>query len=427
MDMEMVTLLPADKYLVLNRTILSDQDRITLINLYEPIIGATAIGLYLALWNELDGSHIKSIERNHHHLMTLLKMSLEEIKRARESLESMGLLRTYYKEGDLNEYVYELYSPLSPAEFFNNAVYNVVLYNNVGKSEYDNLVKKYQRVDIDLESYTDITAKINDVFESTDITIPENIKSRIAPGINADNIIDFDFICSSLPKGLITTKTFTLEVRKLINQLSYIYNLDNIKMCELIRETISTKGIISQSELRKNARLMYQTSSGSLPSLVYKTQPEYLKSTSKDNSKRGKLIAVFENTTPYDFLKSKYNNSKPTARDLKLLESLLIDLDLKPAVVNVLIDYVLKKNNNKLTTGFVETIAGQWKRENIETAADAMAFAEAEHKRLTKRESIKEEKKKSEKKPEWFDEKIEKKTVSEEEEKKMKEMLEKYR
>lgn len=422
--MGIVTLLPADKYLVINKTILSDQDRITLISLYEPIIGATAVGLYLALWNDLDGPMIKSIDHNHHHLMTLLKTSLESVKKAREGLEAMGLLRTYFKEGDINEYVYELYSPLSPVEFFNNAIYNVVLYNNVGKEEYDNLVRRYQKVEIDLDDYVDITKKINDVYESTDIKSPDNIRFKNALGINTDNIIDFDFIMSSLPKGLIKPTTFTLEVRKLINQLSYIYNLDNIKMCELIRESISSKGVLSQNELRKNARSMYQGEYGTLPTLVYRTQPEYLKSPSGDNSKKGKLIQVFENTSPYDFLKSKYNNSKPTARDLKLLESLLIDLDLKPAVVNVLIDYVLKKNNNKLTTGFVETIAGQWKRQNIETAADAMAFAEEEHKKSKKVSTKKIEEKK---KPEWFDQKIEKKDISDEEAKKMQEMLEKYR
>lgn len=423
--MSLVTLLPADKYLVINKTILSDQDRDTLINLYEPIIGATAVGLYLAFWNDLGGPLIRSTDHSHHHLMTLLKLSLNEIKRSREALEAMGLLRTYFKEGDINEYIYELYSPLLPADFFNNAIYNVVLYNNVGKGEYDDLVKRYQKTEIDLTGYSDITKKINDVYESASAPVPENIQRKEFLGINADNIIDFDFIISSLPKGLVNHRTFSLEIRKLINQLSYIYNFDNIKMCELIRESISEKGIINVNDLRKNARGRYQALSGALPSLVYRTQPEYLKSPSGDNSKRGKLIAVFENTTPYDFLKSKYNNSKPTARDLKLLESLLIDLDLKPAVVNVLIDYVLKKNNNKLTTGFVETIAGQWKRENIETAADAMAFAEEEHKKSKK---IAEKKNTSVKKqPEWFDEKIEKNIISDEEAKKMQEMMEKYK
>ena len=50
-------------------------------------------------------------------------------------------------------------------------------------------------------------------------------------------------------------------------------------------------------------------------------------------------------------------------------------------MVNVLIDYVLKKNNNKLNNAFVETIAGQWKRLGIETAKDAMEVAEKEHKK----------------------------------------------
>ncbi|MBO4601155.1 MAG: DnaD domain protein [Bacilli bacterium] len=423
--MKLVTLLPADKYLIINKTILSDQDRETLINLYEPIIGATAVGLYLAFWNDLNSISLKSKDHSHHHLMTLLKLSLEDIKKAREALEAMGLVKTYYKEGDINEYIYELYSPLLPSDFFNNAIYNVVLYNNIGKGEYDNLVKKYQKIDIDLTGYDDITKKINEVYQSVDAPIPENIIKREFLGINSENIIDFDFIVSSLPKGLVNQRTFTLEIRKLINQLSYIYNFDNIKMCELIRESISEKGIININDLRKNARSRYQSQNGALPSLIYRIQPEYLKSPQGDNSKRGKLIAVFENTTPYDFLKSKYNNSKPTARDLKLLESLLIDLDLKPAVVNVLIDYVLKKNNNKLTTGFVETIAGQWKRQNIETAADAMAFAEEEHRKSKK---ISEKKIISTKKqPEWFDEKIEKKEITEEEEKKMQEMMEKYR
>ena len=104
--MKLVTLLPADKYVVINKTILSDQDRITINTLYAPIIGAPAVGLFFSLWNDLDASMIASVEQSHHHLMTILKMSLEDIKKAREALEAMGLLRTYYKEGDLNEYVY---------------------------------------------------------------------------------------------------------------------------------------------------------------------------------------------------------------------------------------------------------------------------------------------------------------------------------
>ena len=48
--MNEITLLPADNYVVVNKTILTDNDKVNLINLYEPIIGPLAISLYLTLF-----------------------------------------------------------------------------------------------------------------------------------------------------------------------------------------------------------------------------------------------------------------------------------------------------------------------------------------------------------------------------------------
>lgn len=66
-------------------------------------------------------------------------------------------------------------------------------------------------------------------------------------------------------------------------------------------------------------------------------------------------------------------------------------MKLQPAVVNVLIDYVLKTNNNKLTKAFVETIAGQWKRSGIETASEAMDLAIKENTKKGKQSTKKKE------------------------------------
>ena len=63
---------------------------------------------------------------------------------------------------------------------------------------------------------------------------------------------------------------------------------------------------------------------------------------------------------------------------------LIIGYGLKPGVVNVLIDYILKTNNNKLTRNLAETIAGQWQRLKIETVDEAMRVAEKEHKKYKK-------------------------------------------
>ena len=47
--MENVTLLPADRYLVVNKSLLTEQDKKYLIAFYEPIIGPLAVSLYLTL------------------------------------------------------------------------------------------------------------------------------------------------------------------------------------------------------------------------------------------------------------------------------------------------------------------------------------------------------------------------------------------
>ena len=109
-----------------------------------------------------------------------------------------------------------------------------------------------------------------------------------------------------------------------------------------------------------------------------------------------------------------------------MLESLMNDLELKPAVVNVLIDYVLKVNNNKLNKNFIETIAGQWRRLNIETAEDAMnqAIKETKNKKV---KSVGTKKVKQENiLPEWFDKTIDKKQMSKEDEEEVKDLLKEF-
>ena len=146
-----------------------------------------------------------------------------------------------------------------------------------------------------------------------------------------------------------------------------------------------------------------------------------LKKEIKDSSKKSKVIYQFENLSPYRFICMKSKTEKPTKAEINILEMLLVDIGLKPGVVNVLIDYVLKINDNKLTKNFVEAIASQWKRSNIETVEQAMEISKQEFK---KKDAYKKEvvSKKEENKPEWFDKKIEIKEDLERQ-KKIEEML----
>lgn len=424
--MRIISLLPADTYTVVNKSVITEEDRQNIISLYEPIIGPIAVSLYFTLLRDLRLSDFISNDYTHHHLITMMRSSLDVIKEAREALEGIGLIKTYLKEGDNNSYVYELYSPLSPKEFFASPIFNVTLYNNIGKHEYENLILEYEIPKIDMKDYEDISKEIDVTFKSSPNLETFETKDHNTLSVRFDNNIDFDLLISSLPKGLLRESVFTKKLKELINQLAYIYDLDTLKMMEIIRTVITDKGTIDRDELRKQTRKYYQyNNNGRLPTLVYRKQPEYLKSPEGDNSPRAQIIYMFENTSPRDFLTLKNNGVEPTARELRLLESLLTDLELKPAVVNVLIDYVLKKNNNKLSQAFVETIASQWKRCKIETAEEAMELAKKENNKYNKKLSI--NKKEDNNKPLWFNENISKEEITQEEQKELEDLLKDFR
>ena len=424
--MNEITLLPADNYVVVNKTILTDNDKVNLINLYEPIIGPLAISLYLTLWSDLDRTLTFSDSYNHHHLMTFLLFVLNDIKEARSALEALGLIKTYYKEGDnINYYIYELYSPISAYEFLNHPILNIVLYNNLGVNEYNNLIKSYKKVNFKYDDYKDISSKLNDTFKSSAYNNfnNENIKNKNSNKPKLDNLIDFDVLKESIPNKVLGNNAFNKKTKELINNLAFIYNLDTLKVSEILRLTIDENGLINKDLFIKEVRKYYEyNNGGSLPTIIYRTQPEHLKSPEGDLSSAGKMVYIFENTTPYDFLKSKYKNNNPTPRDLKLLEYLALELNMPPAVINVLIDYVLRISDNKLNKAYVETIAGQWTRLGIKTAREAMNQAKKEYKKKPKKEINK-----SVKLPTWFDNEQKDINVSEEEKKEIEALLKEFK
>lgn len=414
--------LPADSYIVINKSIITELDKKILIDLYQPIIGNKSISLYYTLLNDLDKEQ-QTEENTHHHLLSIMQISLEEIINARERLEAVGLLKTYLKKDNINKFIYILYSPLSANEFLNHPILNVVLYNNLGKKEYSKIVESYKIKRINLKDYEDISQRFDQVFTSVPSTSffqNDDLISKNNNELKFKSEIDFELLISGLN---IEEKIFTKEIRNLITNISYIYNIDVLTMQNLIKASLNEKGTIDKETLRKNCRNFYQfENNGNLPTIINTKQPEHLKNPAGDVSKKAKMIYTFENTTPYQFIKSKYKDGKVIKRDLTLIESLLLDIKLTPGVVNVLLDYALRVNNQKLNKTYVETIASTWKRLGIETVEEAMKACLKEHKKLTKNKETKQK----QIVPEWFDQEIDQKKIQQEEQKELQELLKKY-
>jgi len=431
--MKQVNLLPADTYIVVNNTILKNDDRLLLTMLYQPIIGGIAINLYFTMWSTLDKRELISSEWTHHHLMSSMRVDLETLLQAREKLEAIGLLKTYIKKGSVNSYVYELYSPLNSYEFFSNPILNTVLYNNVGKVEYERITTYYKLPKINLENYTNITCAFTDVFTPvTELpveTLASDIKRHNYRSLELVSKIDLDNILSKIPEEILNPRSVTNDLKEFIYKLSFIYSLDDFNTEELIKNSVTEQRKIDKEALQINCQNYFRfENNGKLPSLAYKKQPEYLRKKIHGTSNRDKIIYTFETTSPSDFLRGRNNTSIITKSDRDILTYLLIELNLKPGVVNVLVDYVLKINNNKLIKAFVEAIAIQWKRSNVETVEEAMLLAEKEYKNRNKnKKTTKVTSKKEESVPEWFDKDIEAKVPSQASRKEIEEILKEYK
>lgn len=422
-------LLPADTFEVINKTILHDSDRNLLIMLYQPIIGSNAVSLYFTLWSYLNKKEETSLTWTHHHLMTSMRMRLDYLLELREKLEAIGLLRTYMKEDHINHYIYALYSPMSASEFFKNPILSTSLYNNVGDMEYSKIIEYFKVPNKNLKDYEEITSHFDEVFDSVPTTSFEHlmtdIKRKNTNTLELLSKIDLDGVLELIPEEMLNPRSLTKETKELLYKIAFVYQLKEEEMGEIIRNSLNEKKMIDKEKLKENSRNFYQFEhSGKLPSLVYRKQPEYLRKPVGDTSLRAKLIYQFETTSPYEFLCSKNKSNTLTKNESEILSFLALDLNLNPGVINVLLDYVLKINNNKLTKAFVEAIATQWSRSGVETVEGAMEVAKKEYNhrksKATKTKTVVE-------KPVWFDKKIEKEALEESEKEELEALLKSYK
>jgi replication initiation and membrane attachment protein len=104
-----------------------------------------------------------------------------------------------------------------------------------------------------------------------------------------------------------------------------------------------------------------------------------------------KSVDVVEGSNEYDlspvsFLYLKQGVPVSNA-DKRLLEYLQIQLQMKPEVINVLIEHCLENTNQKLSRDYVEKVATTWIRQKVETLEDALK--QKENRSYSRKKSVK--------------------------------------
>ncbi|CAM3138362.1 replication initiation and membrane attachment family protein [Sporolactobacillus spathodeae] len=394
--------LPGDHYLVRSKGVLHAYDQKVVTCLYQPLIGLEAASLYFTYWQEL-GMGTDTVSATHHHLMAMLNLPLDSILRARKKLEAVGLLKTLKKKNvDPAFFVYQLNPPLAPNQFFHDEVLPVFLFHQIGARDYQRLSDFFMTEQLPSGDFEDLSATFDDVFES----LPSGTHPSLAEQANSDwqenqpastpvrlkKTFNFKALQGYLSEAIVSEEALTPEVCDVVEKLAFLYQTDPFDMSRAIEAASLHTGTVAIDALRREVRDFYQVEQGpgEQPALVERTQPVSEREIvgKEPQTEEEKLIAWYEAISPYQMLEQLSDGGKPAATDLKLAESLMIDMKLNPGVINVLLHYISKINDHNLNKSFVESVAATWSRAHIRTVPQAMAIARQEKR---KRDALKRE------------------------------------
>jgi replication initiation and membrane attachment protein len=360
---------PTDLYEVRALTLLSDVDRSVLVDLYEPLIGARALSVFLTLWNE-----DKDVTRKHEDALRRTMLSAGEWLSALKALEAVALVGTYYQRSEKFSYfVYCLYSPKLPSEFFDNALFAGTLRKIVGEN-FAFLAKRYSvgAVPLDFENVSESFVDFfspdfgDHVYAEQFLPSGGHLVGEVKTGF------DYNVFFAELKAkdGRYASASFSKEETSRVERLATLYGYDESTMADFVvdhfawakplGERLDAKGL--EKDADKSVRFSY------LHQIPAK------KSDVHDDGSLAHVIKAMEKFTPVQFLTMLQKGHKPAGSDLELLRELTIDMGLSNQVANALVFYVLTKNDNVLSTKFTEKIAASLVRENVQTAIDAMNY-----------------------------------------------------
>ena len=315
---------------------------------YQPIISVDALALYMTLYTD---AFLQKTSDSHQRLSTLLNLSIESIEKARIHLEEFNLLDTYVQETDQkNRYIYSLKAPLDEEGFLASKDMLSIYLNAVGKKQLELNLGRMGNYKISTNDYRKITRIVNHTSNTNtyDATV-EYSKLKPRYEFSDDEVqINFDY-----EHFFATTSTlvFPAELRseenlRLIGKLATVYGLSADKMRLLVTRCV-------------NLRTM-QFDQNALRILAQKSKPDIV------SAKDPYLLP------PVSFLQAKQNGAEVSFTDRKILEDLAMKMHFSNEVINVLIEYVLKKSQNRLVKAFVDMVAGEWARDGVTTREDAI-------------------------------------------------------
>lgn len=311
--------------------------------LYMPLLGADATVLYQFL-------SIHSGEQGtHHRFMQHFGWTLSHLQKEREKLEALHLLKTYQAD-DHVEYVIK--APISYTQFFSHPLFSALLLKTVGDVHFEYLQSKYQ---VNERHTNEVTKSFSDVFGKI-----EPLDTKVEPTVQSiEPSFDWELFDALTAKSFIRSHVIESS-KQMIASKAYVFQKSEEEMARIIIEAYD----VTKHELNeKRIEAMLLT-----PTTAKKQKPkEQILNGGNDYEE---IAQFFEATPPQQFLQARFGHV--SKNDLSIIDMLMSQFQFSRGVANVIIDFVLNTNDQKLTRAYVETIASQLYRKKITTALDAI-------------------------------------------------------
>ncbi len=283
--------------------------------LYQPLIGSDALQLYMML--VIEGKRMNrflkpsSLSR----LTSFLSMSFTDLEKHFQSLEAIGLLKTFVKhENQITQYIYQLQSPLTLKAFFKNQILSSLLQESLSPEDFQKTVQ-YFRISVeDLSDYEEVTVRFQDVFQiyhhrkhGRILKIKDEFKEPVHQNIEV--AYDKELLLKSLADYQINKSKLTDEDFQYMIQLATVYSIDALTLAGLVKDSMHSQGL-DYDRLKLNIKKYFEMDSVSKLQEVYHKQPLQYQTQEGQQSPLVLHMKYLDNLTPYELLKEKQGGEK---------------------------------------------------------------------------------------------------------------------
>lgn len=192
---------------------------------------------------------------------------------------------------------------------------------------------------------------------------------------------DFDMLKQMLHNHFISNEIVTKDAKSLIVQLATLYGLTADAMKHIILNSITSAQQLSFEEMRKQARSYYLIEhENQLPKLELNKNIKHSDISTQNNeipdpeNDTEQWLQLLEQTSPIDMLAS-WSESEPTLSQKNMIEELIHREKMNFGVINILLQFVMLKEDMKLPKSYIFEIASNWKKKGITTAKQAYEYA----------------------------------------------------